>query len=257
MDSAPTPRPTCLLVIPSYRDSERLATFAAHLAGGLPKEFSIQVVDDGSGPGEAEKLAEIARHVNQSAGPDSAKLLFPLRFQSNRGKGAAVRLGWSICDNFDLAGFTDADGAVGTEEILRGYRHLTQHLDTTDGILASRVRMLGRKIERSLLRHLSGRVFSTAVSVTSRLPAYDTQCGFKLFKSSSIAEVLPRLQSNRFAFDVELILELRCAGAQLHEFPVDWHHQAGSKVSLLRDALPMLLDVWRTSRRISGRGHCG
>ncbi|MDD5201326.1 MAG: glycosyltransferase [Terrimicrobiaceae bacterium] len=241
--------PTCQIVVPSFRDSVRLRPFLLELVARLPPVFSIQVVDDGSGALEAEAIRALVERARETYEPGGPQLCEPLLLSKNCGKGAAVRAGWLAGDGFDLAGFVDADGSVSADEILRGYEFLRAQSDALDGILGSRLKVLGRRVERKLFRHLCGRAFATAVSEFSGLPVYDTQCGFKLFKTSALLPVLPRLQSDRFAFDVELIIELTMAGAKLQEFPVDWTHRSGSKVSVPRDMLPMLWDVWRTSRR--------
>lgn len=177
-------------------------------------------------------------------------MLPPLVFPVNRGKGAAVRFGWTDCIHYDFAGFVDADGAIPAEEILRGHAYLGRHPYRIDGIIGSRVRMLGRQVSRKPLRHLIGRVFATAVASLGGAPIYDSQCGFKLFRSCILDPILPDLTSQRFSFDVELILKLLARDAVIHEFPIDWCDKKGSKVRLTRDALPMLLDVWRMSRHM-------
>ena len=40
--------------------------------------------------------------------------------------------------------------------------------------------MRGKKLERSLMRHLTGRVFATLVGIMIDSEIYDSQCGFKL-----------------------------------------------------------------------------
>jgi glycosyltransferase involved in cell wall biosynthesis len=242
--------PACLLVIPCYRDSARLRPFLESLAAGLPAAFTILVVDDGSGAAEARSLVETVRAVRDAAPAGGPQIKEPLLLEGNRGKGAAVRAGWMSGGDFDLAAFADADGSVSAAEILRGYDFLRARLDNLDGILASRLAALGRTVRKRWIRHVCGRIFATAVTTLSGLPYYDTQCGFKLIKAEALKPLLPRLRSDRFSFDVELLLELRAAGARLREFPVDWVHQPGSKISMFRDAPPMLLDVWRASRRV-------
>lgn len=239
--------PTCLLVIPTYRDRGRLQPFLGELMATLPAQFAIRIVDDGSGGDEGVELAKMVAAARR--GGNGPRLRAPVVLPKNRGKGAAVRAGWGLAAEYQFAGFADADGSVSAAEILRGYAYLRDHAHQIDGILASRMKALGRHVERKLTRHLSGRVFATIASEMSGLPVYDTQCGFKLLKSAALAPLLPELRSDRFAFDVELILALTSRGARLQEFPVDWIHRPGSKVSVFRDTIPMLLDVWRASRR--------
>jgi glycosyltransferase involved in cell wall biosynthesis len=239
---------TCLLVIPFYQDAGRLKPFLRELLDELPASFSLQIVDDGSGAEHRRQLEELIAAT--ALRPARAALLPPRHLPVNQGKGAAVRAGWDNYAAYDLVGFVDADGAVCAREILRLYDYFCAHQDAVDAVIASRVKILGRHIDRRLARHLIGRVFATIVSLASRLPVYDSQCGYKLLRSRALGQVLPRLCSNRFAFDVELIMELAATGAVIHEFPVDWVDQPDSKVKVWRDGLPMLLDVGRSARKV-------
>jgi dolichyl-phosphate beta-glucosyltransferase len=119
-------------------------------------------------------------------------------------------------------------------------------------LFANRVKMLGRRVERSLTRHLSGRVFATLVSNVGRVPAYDTQCGLKMLGVEAYGRIRPHQRTVGFAFDVELCLLLLRFGLRVVEFPVDWRDVPGSKVRLLRDSWRMAWEVFRIRRRVEG-----
>lgn len=147
-------------------------------------------------------------------------------------------------------GFLDADGAVWVSEILRAQAWLGEQ-SGIDALFGSRVKMLGRHVERSWKRHLSGRIFATMVSELSGVPVYDSQCGMKLVRAAAYRRVAPFLQTEGFAFDVELLLLLMKLGCRVLEFPVDWRDVPGSKVRLLRDSWLMAREVLRIQKRVA------
>ncbi len=108
--------------------------------------------------------------------------------------------------------------------------------------------MLGRKVDRSFLRHLYGRVFATASSLSLKLPVYDTQCGLKIVPSQIFQNGKAPFEERGFAFDLELLVALVDGGFSIQEIPIDWTHVSGSKINLIRDSLAMYLSLNRISR---------
>ncbi len=123
-----------------------------------------------------------------------------------------------------------------------------------DVLAGSRIRMAGRFIERSLFRHLQGRVFATLTDVMLELGFYDTQCGAKFFRASLLRPELSRLVEERWLLDLEVLALMKDRGARCLELPIDWVDQADSRVRFLTDAVRMFLglrqvqkhrEVWR------------
>jgi glycosyltransferase involved in cell wall biosynthesis len=170
------------LVIPNYNDAERLGPFLKDLCREMSAHFEILVSDDRSRESERSALRDIVRQA-QSRGRDGGPTVRDALFtERNTGKGGAILRGWDAAADSELLAFADADGAVGAGEILRAESFFRS--TTYDALFANRVKMLGRTVDRTLKRHLSGRVFATLVSVVGRVPAYDTQCGLKISKPS-------------------------------------------------------------------------
>jgi dolichyl-phosphate beta-glucosyltransferase len=246
------------IAIPAFREGTRLPRLLAALVDeALAVESppaEIVVVDDGSGRDDAEREREAV--LESGARLAAAGAPHRVRFVAspeNRGKGSAIRLGWSEADA-DAAwlGFLDADGAVSAPEAWRLVRMLTRS-DDFDALAGARILMAGRAIERSFLRHVQGRVFATMAERAFRFGFYDTQCGVKLFRASLLRPLVPELREERWLLDIEALALMKRAGARFREEPIDWFDAGGSKVVPGLDAVRMALGLWRVRRRVSSR----
>lgn len=227
------------LVIPCFQESRRLPAYLTDLIELLRKQVyrsSILVVDDGSGPSEQARLAEIMSVVGgvRDVAVDS------LCLERNMGKGYAIRQGWQARTAARWLAFADADGATPAYEVVRVFDTIYRSNDVRRCYLGSRIRMLGRSVDRRWGRHVVGRVYATLVGFAINESIYDSQCGFKVIPGDAFAIIGGMLRENRFAFDSELITALSEAGYLLEEVPIDWKDVPGSKVSLMKDSARMV-----------------
>jgi dolichyl-phosphate beta-glucosyltransferase len=244
------------VVIPAYNEGHRLPAFMEEIArlgvGFSAAAVDFLVVDDGSARDHLERhsvAVDRAGGTLQAAGAHHRVRL--VRAPLNMGKGAAIRLGWRESDPESAwLGFVDADGAIPAREVWR----LIGLLDLArfDMLAGARIRMAGHHIERSLVRHLQGRVFATFAERWIPNGFYDTQCGFKLVAADRIRRRLDDLVESRWLLDVELIALLQHEGGRCIEEPIDWSDPGGSKVIPLLDPMRMLLGLHRLRRRLSG-----
>jgi dolichyl-phosphate beta-glucosyltransferase len=202
----------------------------------------IMVVEDGSDVEEVSRMTAIVEEQR-----DQYDCLLPLKvLPRNHGKGAAVYLGWSDAGNADWLGFVDADGSCSALEVARLIQLLRSETSTQSSksvFFASRVKMLGRNVDRLFKRHLLGRIFATLVSELLDVPVYDSQCGLKLVPRAAYETIADRLRIKGFAFDVELMVALLDTGCYIQEIPIDWFEVSGGKINLLRDSWRMASDV--------------
>jgi glycosyltransferase involved in cell wall biosynthesis len=223
-----------VVVIPCYNEAHRLKT-AEYLewAAGHP-DLSFLFVDDGS----RDTTWEVLERMREQSGAN-VRLL---RRTPNAGKAEAVRAGMTYALERlepEVVGFWDADLATPLEAI-RDLRCILTQQPAIDMVFGSRVRLLGRRIERKPIRHYLGRLFATVVSNLLKLPVYDTQCGAKLFRATpELRQVLRDPFVSRWVFDVEIIARfIQLAGGdanrvapRIYEFPLHvWEDVAGSKV---------------------------
>jgi hypothetical protein len=112
-------------------------------------------------------------------------------------------------------------------------------------------------VHQSWRREQGGRVFNLIVRLSTALPFWDTQCGFKAFRMNVCRPLIEAAQIDRFGFDVELIYLAHLARLRLREIPVRWDHIEGGALdasgNYSRDSLRMINEV-RRIRRSAGAG---
>lgn len=221
------------IVVPCYDEAARLRPDAFLQACRDTAGLHFLFVDDGSGDGTLAALRELAARA-----PERIAVLALAR---NGGKAEAVRAGLreAFVRGHDYVGWWDADLATPLEEIASLVDAL-EDAPECELVLGARVRMLGRRIERSALRHAAGRVFAGAAAQVLGLPVYDTQCGAKLLRSTpELAALFDEPFTSAWVFDVELLARLVCArrrgGRPAAEAVVEvplrvWRDVPGSKV---------------------------
>jgi dolichyl-phosphate beta-glucosyltransferase len=225
---------SAIIVIPCYNEAQRLQIhqFKDDACEGHAQRFLF--VNDGSTDGTLKVL--------QTLRDEDPQRYAICDLPRNVGKAEAVRRGVLLaCDaDPDYVGYGDADLATPLEAI-PAFCELLDARPDLEIVFGARVRLLGRAIARSTLRHYLGRMFATAASVVWGMGVYDTPCGAKLFRASpAIRSLFQEPFLTRWLFDVEILARLLQArrGTRLppvediiYEFPLDeWHDVAGSKV---------------------------
>lgn len=218
-----------IVVIPCYNEERRLDVAA--LAGFLEQNpaVGLLLVNDGSSDGTLRVLEELRGRCPQS--------VEVLDLAQNGGKGEAIRAGiqWACQrEGCERVAFWDADLATPLAQILDFERLLRERAEL-QAIIGARVQLLGRQIERRLLRHYLGRLFATNVSLFLGIRVYDTQCGAKMFRNTALVrQIFTEPFLSRWIFDVEILLRYKALHGSLagiYEYPLPvWRDVGGSKV---------------------------
>jgi glycosyltransferase involved in cell wall biosynthesis len=160
------------------------------------------------------------------------------------GKGYAITEGFRylLKKRYDYIGFVDADIATPPE----AYFDLINNLDNYDGIIASRY-IKGAIVEprQPLQRIIISRFGNFIIRTLFFLPYHDTQCGAKLFRSFAIEKVLDELSITQWAFDIDLIYNLKKRGFRIKEQPTIWRDTEYSKLDLKKASIQVFFATFQ------------
>jgi glycosyltransferase involved in cell wall biosynthesis len=242
-----------IIVVPCYNEAQRLdaEAFVEHARQAGDQHFLF--VDDGSRDATEDVLQQMCARLPEK--------LSSLQLAQNSGKAEAVRQGMlaALDRQPDIVGYWDADLATPLAAI-DDLQQIFRARHQVNIVMGSRVKLLGRAIERKLARHYIGRVFATLASFVLRLPVYDTQCGAKLFRANDTTRTLfATAFRTSWVFDVEMLgryVQLvgpAQAEATIVEYPLTaWMDVPGSKLRL-RHGLRAAWDLLLIRRLYTGR----
>mgnify|MGYP000468806795 CR=1 FL=1 len=227
------------VVVPAYNEEKRIGFSLFRIKDYLQSRnlsAEVIVVDDGS----TDRTAEVAREIMADY-PEFRVISHPV----NRGKGAAVRTG-ALQARGELVLFTDADLSTPIEEL---EKFLPLSREGYEVVIGSRALPESEIKERQgWLREHLGKGFNLLVRLLVLKGFKDTQCGFKLFWKEAAREIFFRLETEGFAFDVEVLLLARKLGYKIAQVPVVWVNHPESRVRLVRSSLKMLGELIKIRR---------
>jgi dolichyl-phosphate beta-glucosyltransferase len=221
------------IVVPCYREQDVIATTLDTLTqfvSPLFEHYEIIVVTDGS-PDHTPQSVK----TYQASHPTLPVAL--IEFPMNCGKGAAVKAGF-LHAQYDWVLMIDADLTIGIEEL----NHFIPFMNQSDMIIASRMAS-GSHFEEPipLYRSLLTRFFQILQMILlGNFEFSDTQCGFKLFRRSTVLPLVQVSTIERFAFDAELLFLTKQKNLRVTILPVTIHKdKRNTNVRILHDPLNM------------------
>lgn len=224
------------IVIPAYNEEARLGrslqVYHDYFAPAYGAEAEIIVVVNGS----ADATERVARDFAVTH-PMVTVLVEPRKV----GKGGAIMIGFRAAQG-EIVGFSDADAATPPD----AFDDLVRNLGDAGGAIATRWHPDAQVWPRQTWqRRLASRLFNGVVELLFGLGLRDTQCGAKVLSRAAMRKVLPHIGITRWAFDVDLLFQLRRAGFRVIERPTKWHDVGGSQLRLGRASAEMLVALIR------------
>ena len=228
------------VVIPIFNEARSLPATLEELTrrfSFLDSEFFF--VDDGS----TDDSAGLVEHLTSNRTNVEV-----IRLPKNVGKGAALRAGVARTSS-DIVLFMDADLSTSLDDL----DSFLARLDEFDIVIGSRS-VPGSIVERSNpLRTIMGRTFNRLMRLATGLRIHDSQCGFKAFRGDVARLLFALSESNRFAFDPEILRIAVALGYSIDEVPVNWIASDHSAIRPFRDSLRTALDLLPIRRRTRQR----
>lgn len=220
------------IVVPCFNEEFRLDILYWKETIRTLDECHWFFVDDGS----TDQTTEVLKSLE-------ANNVYFLRLNKNLGKGAAIRSGLltaidSKVNVYTKVGYLDADGAFNLNDIVSMVKESELKLSYDSifrTLIASRVKLAGREIERTAYRHYLGRIIYTYLSLGWSKAPYDPQSGFKIFAlDSNFRQAISKPFQTRWFFDIELILRLQeIDSREIWEISIsNWKEIPGSSISM-------------------------
>ena len=228
------------LCIPMYNENSIIADTAKTLHKYMSENFDdyeILFSNDGSTDG-CDKTVEALGLPNVRV----------VGYEKNRGKGCAVRTAF-LESTGDIAMFTDADLAYGTDVIKRVYDFFLEHPDS-DMLIGSRNLSKDGYEGYTLLRKLMSKAYIKVLCIVGGFKLSDSQCGCKAFRHDAVQKIVPRCEVDGFAFDFEAILWAVKYKMKISELPVKIINHRESKINVVGDTFKMLGDLSKMKKRI-------
>jgi dolichyl-phosphate beta-glucosyltransferase len=195
-------------------------------------DCELIVVEDGS----TDRTCSIVNDFNSHD-----KRVKLLSLPTHLGKGGSIASAALFTATKEFVTYMDVDLAAEPPELER----LLDSIDGYDIVIGSRILRgnlppIKRPIHRSVFSHLYSKLFRTLF----RIPVYDPQCGFKLFRADITEKLLNEINIAGFAFDTDIIVKAWYLGLRIKEVPINWTHGKSSTLNVVTEIRSMALDLF-------------
>ncbi len=204
---------TVSVFIPAYNAARFIGSVIDRFPPRLWRRVkNVWIINDGSAD-RTEAVIESLALKNEA--------IHPVSFIKNRGYGAAVRQGLSLCkdDGCDYAACVHADGQYPPEAVLEGVE--TMELRGIDIMQGSRIAS-GAALSGGmpLYKYVAGRCLTAIENKVFGLRMSDYHSGFLLYSRKALTTLPFHRLSESFDFDIEVIAAAKAMGLSISELSI-------------------------------------
>jgi dolichyl-phosphate beta-glucosyltransferase len=214
------------IVIPCYNEANRknlirrLNKIYNYMTYHTDIEFELIFVNDGSTDNTIAMLNEFAQHKT-----DNVEISI-ISYERNIGKGFALKQGISKAKGLYTL-MTDADLSIPLKNIRRFYDYIID-TDNPQLVIGNRTNEYNKNTTRKLLT-MSAKICTKKLIGIHE--SGDTQCGFKMFPTNEVQSILDFINSDRWLFDIELILYMQALGEKIKYIDVKSRNNLPSTIN--------------------------
>jgi len=227
--------PEVTAIIPVYNDCPALRVAipqSIETLSRITNSFELIVAEDGSTDGSTALVEEFSQR-------DARVHL--LHSDARQGRGKALNRAFGTARG-SIVCYYDVDLATDLQHLSQLIGAIREGADISTG---SRL-LPDSDIRRTGGREIASRSYNFLVRLILGSRVFDHQCGFKAFNKSRILPVLPRIRSEHWFWDTEILVRAQRQGYTVTEFAVRWRAGKGTTVKA-KDIFSMgtaILRLW-------------
>ncbi len=211
------------IIIPVYNEEKTIKQVIKEVKKsktlGLKKE--IVIIDDGSNKATKSILKKYKNEKN----------IILLNNKKNKGKGYCIKRGFKQSTG-DIVLIQDADLEYSPKEYPELISPILQN--KADAVIGSR--FMTQKAHRTLYFHhyLFNKMLTFFSNILTNLNLSDMECGYKVFKGEFARKIVPKLKSNSFTIEPELIAKVAKNNLSVYEVGVSYRgrtYAEGKKIT--------------------------
>ncbi|MDW5561794.1 MAG: glycosyltransferase [Methanomassiliicoccus sp.] len=198
-------------VIPAYNEGGKiyknlLECLRVVRRYGVP--FELVVVNDGSSDNTIHEIIRAAAHSPE---------IVPVSYSKNVGKGNALKVGARRASG-NLVVFMDADLEIHPKHAMK-FMYMLKATEA-DVVIGSK-RHPDSKVDYPTKRKFLSWGYHLLIKAMFNLDVTDTQPGFKLFRKDVLDKEINKVEAQRYAFDLDLLVNVQADGYKIVEAPIE------------------------------------
>jgi dolichyl-phosphate beta-glucosyltransferase len=165
-----------------------------------------------------------------------------INYKKNRGKGHALKLGVAHSKNCWIL-TTDSDCSVSNFQLNIWIKN--NYINDKNFIYFGSRNLSKSVVQKKLTRKIIGSIFIFFLKFLFKINLSDTQCGFKLYKSTYAKKIFKKILTDGYMHDIEVCIIANKLNLKIIELPVKWTHMPDSKINFFIDSIKIIFNLFK------------